>query len=93
MRSLSLDFRERIVGAYQKQECSYRALAVRFAASRTVVGTLVRQHREQGTLRPQAHLRGRTHAIRGQPLERLSTNRAGKPDPHHHRRVHDPRPA
>lgn len=80
MRSLSLDLRERIVGAYQKQEGSYQVLAVRFAVSRAVVGKLVRQHREQGTLKPQVHLRGRKLAIRGKLLERLRKHLAEHPD-------------
>ena len=80
MRALSMDLRERIVGAYQNQEGSYKVLAARFAVSRAVVGKLVRQHREQGTLQPQVHLRGRKPAIRGQTLERLRKHLAEHPD-------------
>jgi transposase-like protein len=53
MRALSMELRQRIVGCYQNQEGSYKVLAARFAVSRAVVGKLVRQHREQGTGRPE----------------------------------------
>lgn len=71
MRALSMDLRERIVSAYQNGEGSYVVLAARFSVSRAVVGKLVRQQREQGTLEPQVHLRGRKPAINGEKLEQL----------------------
>ena len=80
MRALSLDLRQRIVTCYQNEEGSYKILAARFAVSRAVVGKLVRQHREQGTLQPQVHLRGRKPAIRGPLLERLRKHLAEHPD-------------
>ena len=75
-----MDMRERVVAAYENEEGSYRVLAARFAVSRAVVGKLVRQHREQGTLQPQVHLRGRKPAIRGETLERLRKHLAKRPD-------------
>lgn len=87
MRALSMDLRERIVSAYQSQEGSYAVLAVRFAVSRAVVGKFVRQHREQGTLAPQVHLRGRKAAIRGQLLEQLRKHLAEHPDATLHERI------
>lgn len=80
MRALSMDLRERIVVAYRKGEGSYKVLAARFAVSRAVVGKLVRQQREQGTLEPQVHLRGRKPAIRGKMLERLRQHLSEHPD-------------
>lgn len=80
MRALSLDLRQRIVTCYQNEEGSYKVLAARFAVSRAVVGKLVRQHREQGTLQPQVHLRGRKPVIRGQILERLRKHLVEHPD-------------
>lgn len=80
MRALSMDLRERIVSAYENEEGSYLVLAARFAVSRAVVGKLVRQHREQGTLEPQVHRRGRKPAIAGQTLERLRKHLAELPD-------------
>jgi transposase len=75
-----MDLRERIVAAYENGEGSYRVLAMRFAVSRAVVGKLVRQQREQGTLQTQVHLRGRKPAIQGKTLERLRKHLAEHPD-------------
>jgi transposase len=75
-----MDLRERIVAAYENEEGSYLVLAARFAVSRAVVGKLVRQHREQGTLEPQVHRRGRKPTIQGQTLERLRKHLAEHPD-------------
>lgn len=66
MQSLSMDLRRRVVAAYRNQEGSYVVLAARFSVSRAVVGKLVRQERELGTLEPQVHLRGRKPAISGE---------------------------
>lgn len=80
MRALSLDLRERLVAAYEKGEGSQEAIAERFSVSRTVVGKLVRQQREQGTLQPQVHRRGRKPAIVGEKLEQLRQHLIDHPD-------------
>lgn len=80
MAPLSMDLRERIVAAYETKEGSYKVLAERFAVSKAVVGKLVRQKRDQGTLKPQTHRRGRKKAIRGETLERLHQHLAEHPD-------------
>ena len=80
MRPLSLDLRERIVAAYLNKEGSYVVLAARFSVSRSVVGKLVRQHHELGTLQPQVHLRGRKPAISGQKEEQLRQHLREHPD-------------
>ncbi len=80
MRPLSMDLRERIVVAYCSQEGSYAVLAVRFSVSRAVVGKLVRQQRDQGTLETQVHRRGRKPAIGGQQEERLERHVREHPD-------------
>ena len=59
MRPLSLDLRERIVAAYEAGEGSHFTIGERFSVSARVVGKLVAQYRELGTLEPQTHLRGR----------------------------------
>jgi transposase len=59
MKPLSLDFRERIVAAYEAGELSFEAVGRRFAVSGKVVAKLVRQKRELGTLTPLVHRRGR----------------------------------
>ena len=80
MRSLSMDLRRRVVAAYRNKEGSYAVLAVRFAVSRAVVGKLVRQERELGTLEPQVHLRGRKPAISGDKEAELRRHLADHPD-------------
>ena len=55
IRALSLDLRERIVEAYEAGEGSYEAIAERFSVGPTVVGKLVHQKRDLGTLAPQVH--------------------------------------
>ncbi len=80
MRSLSMDLRRRVVAAYRNQEGSYSVLAARFSVSRAVVGKLVRQERELGTLEPQVHLRGRKAAISGEKEIELLRHLAEHPD-------------
>lgn len=80
MRSLSMDLRRRVVAAYRNQEGSYVVLAARFSVSRAVVGKLVRQERELGTLEPQVHLRGRKPAISGAKQAELLRHLNDHPD-------------
>jgi transposase len=80
MQSLSMDLRRRVVAAYRNQEGSYTVLAARFAVSRAVVGKLVRQERDLGTLEPQVHLRGRKPAISGEKEAALRRHLADHPD-------------
>jgi transposase len=75
-----MDLRERIVAAYHNKEGSYTVLAGRFAVSRAVVGKLVRQQRELGTLEPQVHLRGRKAVIRDEKQEQLREHLREHPD-------------
>ena len=80
MQALSMDLRERIVAAYENGEGSQEAIGQRFSVSRTVVGKLVRQQRELGTLEPQVHRCGRKPAIQGEKLEELRGHLAEHPD-------------
>jgi transposase len=80
MRSLSMDLRRRVVAAYRNKQGSYSVLAVRFSVSRAVVGKLVRQERELGTLEPQVYLRGRKPAIRGEKEDELRRHLEEHPD-------------
>jgi transposase len=75
-----MDLRRRVVAAYRNKEGSYSVLAARFSVSRAVVGKLVRQERELGTLEPQVHLRGRKPAIRGEKEDKLRQHLADHPD-------------
>ena len=65
MRPLSMDLRIRIAAAYSAGEGSYSVLAARFAVSKAVVGKLVRQQRNLGTLETQMQTRGRKRIIQG----------------------------
>lgn len=80
MKALSMDLRERIVSAYEAGEGSHSALAERFSVSKAVVGKLVRQQRELGTLEPQVHRCGRKPAIQGEKLEELREHLTEYPD-------------
>ena len=80
MRPLSLDLRARIVAAYLANEGSHTALAERFTVSPRVVGKLVQQYRQLGTVEPQLHRRGRKPAIAGSDLEALKKHVKDHPD-------------
>lgn len=80
MRSLSMDLRQRVVSAYRNKEGSYAVLAARFSVSPAVVGKLVRQERDMGTLEPQVHLRGRKPAIGGEKEVELLRHLVDHPD-------------
>ena len=80
MRPLSLDLRERIVAAYLAGEGTQAEIGSRFAVTGQVVGKLVRQFEELGTLEPQTHLRGRRPAISGKKLEQLKAHLEKHPD-------------
>lgn len=80
MRPLSLDLRERIVAAYLAGEGSQAEIGRRFAVTGQVVGKLVRQKRELGTLEAQTHRRGRKPAISGRKLEQLQAHLEKFPD-------------
>ena len=80
MQSLSMDLRRRVVAAYRNKEGSYVVLAARFSVSRAVVGKLVRQERELGTLEPLVLLRGRKPAISGEKEVELLRHLKDHPD-------------
>lgn len=80
MRAFTEDFRERIVAAYEAGGTSMAAVGRRFAVSGRVVGKLVRQKRELGTLAPQVHRRGRKPAVWGEKKEQLCVHLEQHPD-------------
>jgi putative transposase len=80
MKPLSQDLRERIVAAYEAGEGSYKVIAARFKVGPTVVGKLVQQKRELGTLQPQTHLRGRKPAVSGEKEAALREHLEKHPD-------------
>jgi len=80
MRPLSQDLRERIVAAYESGEDSYDVVAERFRVGRTVVGKLVRQKRDLGSLEPLVHRRGRKPAVSGEKEVALREHLEKYPD-------------
>lgn len=80
MKPLSLDFRERIVSAYEAGEVSFEAIGRRFSVSGKVVAKFVRQKRELGTLTPLVHRRGRKAAVSGEKKEELRQHLEAHPD-------------
>lgn len=80
MKALSQDLRERIVSAYEAGEGSYVVISVRFSVGPTVVGKLVRQKRELGTLETQVHRRGRKPAVSGKKEAELREHLQKYPD-------------
>ena len=80
MKPLSQDLRERIVTAYEAGAGSYVVISARFAVGSTVVGKLVRQKRELGTLEPQVHRRGRKPAVSGEKEVELREHLKKYPD-------------
>ncbi len=80
MKPLSLDFRERIVAAYEAGEVSFEAIGRRFSVSGKVVAKFVRQKRELGTLAPLVHRRGRKASVSGKKKEELRQHLEAHPD-------------
>lgn len=80
MKALSLDLRERIVAAYEVGEGTYEVIAARFKVGPTVVGKLVRQQRDLGTLQSQVHRRGRKPAVSGEKEAALREHLEKHPD-------------
>ena len=80
MKPLSLDFRERLVAAYETDEVSLAEIGRRFSVSGKVVGKLVCQKRELGTLAPQVHRRGRKPAVSGKKKVELREHLEKYPD-------------
>jgi transposase len=80
MRALSLDLRIRIVEAYESGEGSYEAIAERFSVGPTVIGKLVRQKKDLGTVASQVHRRGRKAAVSGEKEVELRKHLEEHPD-------------
>lgn len=80
MKPLSEDLRERIVAAYEAGEGSYEMIASRFKVGPTVVGKLVRQKRDLGTLQSQVHRCGRKPAVSGEKEAQLCEHLEKYPD-------------
>ena len=80
MTPLSMDLRSRIVAAYEAGEGSYEKLAKRFDVSKPLVGKLVRQFRQTGSLESGVHRRGRKPLLTEEQLEALARHIKDEPD-------------
>jgi transposase len=80
MAPLSMDLRKRIVAAYEAGEGSYAELAERFAVSKPLVGKLVRQFRQTGSLENGLSRRGRKPLYGKEQLAALARHLADQPD-------------
>jgi transposase len=63
MRTLSLDLRERILGAYDNKEGTREEIADRFRVSVGMVKKLLQQRRRTGSIAPRHHLAGRKPTV------------------------------
>ena len=70
MATLSVDLRERIVGAYDRGQGTREEIAQRFGVSLGMVKKLLQQRRHTGCLKPRHHLAGRKKLIvAGEPAK------------------------
>jgi transposase len=63
MKAYSLDLRQRVVTAYEKGNNSIAEVAEQFNVGQTFVKKMLRQQREQGSVAPLAHGRGRPPSL------------------------------
>ena len=80
MASLSMGLRERIVGAYAEGGVSHAAVGRRYGVSASLVGKLVRQQRDEGSLEPRTYRRGRKRSVAGETEEALRQHLRRPPD-------------
>ena len=80
MATLSLDFRERILRAYDKGEGTRDQIARRFCVSEGMVKKLIQQRRHLGDIRPQHHRSGRKPKILATHRQAIRQKLKAKPD-------------
>lgn len=80
MRTLSLDLRERILAAYDRQEGTRLEVAGRFRVSLGMVKKLLQQRRRTGSIAARHHLAGRKPVILEAHRRQLRTLLDRKPD-------------
>lgn len=80
MRTLSLDLRERILSAYDRDEGTRAAIAHRFRVSLGMVKKLLQQRRHTGDIAPRHHLAGRKPMIVASHRSRMESLLARKND-------------
>jgi len=80
MKTLSLDLRERIVGAYDAEQGTREEVARRFRVSLAMVKKLLAQRRRIGDIAPQHHRAGRKPLFEDGHRKQLATLVEKKPD-------------
>jgi len=80
MKTLSLDFRERILAAYDAGDATREMVAIRFRVSVGMVKKLLQQRRRLGVIGPLHHRAGRKPGILPEHREQLRRQLAAKPD-------------
>jgi transposase len=80
MRTISVDLRERILGAYDQEEGTRAEVARRFRVSLGMVKKLLQQRRRTGDIAPRHHLAGRKPRIAAAHQGRLRALLARQPD-------------
>ena len=70
MKAYSLDFRRKIIEAYENEGTSQRGLAKRFRVALSFVTKLIKQHRESGNLEPRKSS-GRPRKLQEENLQEL----------------------
>jgi transposase len=80
MRPYSMDLRQRVAQAVDRQEGSLRRLARRFCVGLSFVSRLLRRRRQAGTLAPKPHGGGQRPALDEQALQRLRQLVQEQPD-------------
>ena len=77
---LSIDLRQRIVGAYEAKEGSQRQLAKRFKVSLSFIRDLRRHQRETGTVEPKPHGGGAVAKLGKEQLPLVEALVTAQPD-------------
>lgn len=80
MKTISLDLRERIVAAYDREEGTRDEVARRFRVSLGLVKKLLQQRRRTGHIRPRHHHSGRKPKMVARHHDHLRALLAQKPD-------------
>jgi len=79
-RPLSLDLRQRILGAFLEGKEGRAAIARRFGVHPLTVSRLIRLYEETGSVNPRPHGGGKPAAFGGEKLEQLRQLVAQQPD-------------
>lgn len=68
MKAYSLDLRQKVIDAYNRQEGTQRQLAKRFSVSLSFIQDLLKRYREDGTIAPREHGGGATAKLNSEQV-------------------------